>query len=57
MHCDLTGILVIETIKIVLSLFDFSVNTISIAKPEKGAQIEAMIVRMAQSGKLTLLAF
>ena len=30
----------------------FSVNTILIAKPEKGAQVENAIIQMAQSGQL-----
>ena len=30
----------------------FSVNTITIAKPEKGQQVEAAIIQMAQTGQL-----
>ena len=32
--------------------FFFSVNTITIAKPEKGQQVEAAIIQMAQTGQL-----
>ena len=34
------------------SLSFFSVNTILIAKPEKGAQVENAIIQLAQSGQL-----
>ena len=30
----------------------FSVNTLRIAKPEKGQKIEAMLIQMAQTGQL-----
>ena len=30
----------------------YSVNTITIAKPEKGQQVEAAIIQMAQTGQL-----
>ena len=33
-------------------LFFFSVNTITIAKPEKGQQVEAAIIQMAQTGQI-----
>ena len=33
-------------------MISFSVNTIMVAKPEKGAQVEAAIIQMAQTGQL-----
>ena len=36
---------------IIITLY-FSVNTLMIAKPEKGAQVEAAIIQMAQTGQL-----
>ena len=33
-------------------LATFSVNTLRVAKPEKGQKIEAMLIQMAQTGQL-----
>ena len=33
-------------------IYFFSVNTITIAKPEKGQQVEAAIIQMAQTGQI-----
>ena len=35
-----------------MSLPTFSVNTLRVAKPEKGQKIEAMLIQMAQTGQL-----
>ena len=34
------------------SLLIFLVNTLRVAKPEKGQKIEAMLIQMAQTGQL-----
>ena len=51
----LSGCIVINVELLILRLTylpTFSVNTLRVAKPEKGQKIEAMLIQMAQTGQL-----